>query len=339
MMDMHPLVLGYLDDVCRQVKARELRKEIKQELASHLDELMELKREQGHDDNAAARWAIAQMGDTASVAQGLNQVHKPRIPWAMLGCLVLLITIALVTMYAVQLSYAADQRKIMTGIDLFLRQAVYMVAGLVVLFALSRFHYRRLLNFSWTLYSGTVALLLSVFMWGPRTNGISYLRLGPITMDVVGVSPYLLIVAAAGLLYRQKESTWKVLLHAVLFSVIPMLLYAIVPSVSELAIYAFAYALLLYASGCGWRWLIPHAFVFALILAMITLFSRFGRERFAAFFHRHEVPMDAGYMYIQIDEAVRSAGWWGHGFASVTQRLPYIHSDIIFTYIVSLALH
>jgi nicotinamide riboside kinase len=44
MMDKHPLIRDYVDDICRQVKARELRKEFKEELAGHLDELLELRR-------------------------------------------------------------------------------------------------------------------------------------------------------------------------------------------------------------------------------------------------------------------------------------------------------
>lgn len=333
MMNVHPLVQQYVNDVCRQVKARELRKDIKEELESHLEELIGFKQAQGLDDDAAVHWAIAQMGDKCLVAKGLNQVHKPRIPWAMLGSLVLLLTIALVTMYAVELSYKAAS-SIMGGIQLFVRQAAYMAAGLVVLLGLSRIHYRTLLNFTWTLYGVTIVLMLIVFIWGPQVNGAtSSIRLGPITLDVMGISPYLFIVSAAGLLYQRQESWRVVLWHTVLFTMVPLVLFAASPSFSNLVIYAFAYALFLYVSRCGWRWLVPHVFIVTMLFILFVLLNRHSRERLA-FFYRHEVSADAGYIYIQIDEAVRSAGWWGHGFASVTKRLPLIHSDTIFTYIV-----
>lgn len=333
-MNVHPLVEEYVDDICRQVRAKELRKDIREELTGHLEELMESKRAQGLDDSEVAQWAITQMGDAHSVAKGLNQVHKPRIPWSILGSLALLLMIALVAMYTVDLSYKAAQVKY-GEMDLFVRQAINMGVGLVVLFGLSRIHYRKLLNFSWVLYCGTIVLMLAAFTWGPQINGMSgYLLMGPITFDVIGISPYLLIVSAAGFLYQRRENWKAVFWHTALFTLAPLILYATAPSFSNFVIYALGYMLFLYISKCGWKWVVPHAFIFSTLLLIFTLHTQHGRYRIAAFFHRYEFPMDAGYMYIQIDEAVRSAGWWGHGFASVTQKLPYIHTETVFTYMV-----
>ncbi|UUZ91293.1 permease prefix domain 1-containing protein [Paenibacillus sp. P25] len=199
-MDKHPLVIDYVSDVCRQVKAKELRKDIREELISHLEELMQFKRDQGLSDDEAAQWAIEQMGDTYSVAKGLNQVHKPRIPWTILGSLALLFMITLVSMYAVDLGYRAN-----LGFEFnyfFKRQTFYIAIGLIALFGLSRIHYKRLLHYSWWLYGGTVVLMWAAFVWGPRVNGSVYLAIGSFALNIMGIGTYCLIVSAAGILYQ-----------------------------------------------------------------------------------------------------------------------------------------
>lgn len=57
-------------------------------------------------------------------------------------------------------------------------------------------------------------------------------------------------------------------------------------------------------------------------------------QRLMNFWDRYNDPQGGGYMYIQIGEAIRTAGWWGHGLASVNSRLPMIHSDTLFTYLI-----
>ncbi|WP_026326422.1 FtsW/RodA/SpoVE family cell cycle protein [Paenibacillus ginsengihumi] len=333
MMDRHPLLQDYIRDVGRQIKARELRKEITQEIAGHLDDLMDRGRQQGHDDDAAARFAIAQMGDAAAVAQGLNRVHKPRVPWGMLCCLALLAAIALIAMYAVQLSYDAGSRG--AG-RLFFKHAVFTTAGIMAFFIISRLPYRKLIHFSWMLYIGTLALVLATYFWGVQLNGTrTHFHLGTLLVDAQAISPYLFIISAAGMLYWHKDKAgWRTAaLHTAMFSAVPMLYYMAVSSLHDLLVFAAAYALLMYVSRMGWRWLAPHALLSACLLGGYG-FSRDGQRRLTGFLYPHEDPRGAGYMYLQVKDAIQSAGWLGRGFDSIVEKLPYVQADAIFTYIV-----
>jgi len=332
MREAHPLVKRYVEEVCGQIKAKEARADIREEIASHLEDLIESRRAEGAEDDAAALWAIGRMGDASSVAEGLNRVHKPRTPWAMLGALAMLAAIALLAMYAVELSYAAGRQRL-SGV--FERHTAYMGAGFLVLWSLSRLPYTILLRLSRLSYGATVALLMSVLLWGERINGAAgYIFLGPIRIDVVEASLYLFLVSSAGALYRRRDTWGAVALHLVAYSVVPLALYALLPSYSSAVLYAAANILFLSLSRCGWRWIVPHAASVAAAGVLYLLMSRHGLDRLRAFLHRYSVPDDAGYMYIQIDRAIRSAGWRGHGFGSVNTNLPYIHSDTIFTYLV-----
>jgi cell division protein FtsW (lipid II flippase) len=331
MKKMHPLLQEYVDYVSGRVKARELREDIKEEIAGHLEELMEYKCAQGWSDDAAAEWAVDQMGSSESVVKGLNRVHKPRIPWALLSCLLVLLAVALVIMYAVQLSYAAGSHLMAAG-NLFANQAIYMAVGLAALFVISRFNYRLILRMWKILYGGTVAFLIAGIFFEPRINGLpGFLHLGPLSwVNFLEVSLFTFIVSAAGFLYQRKVGALQ---HLFLFTAVPLFLYASAPSFAAVLQYAVSYVLLLCFSRCGLKWVIPHT-VSSIFVLVVFLFSAYGGDRLTAFLFPYKDQNGAGYNYVQIDEAIRSAGWWGHGFASVTERLPFIHSDNVFTYII-----
>lgn len=210
-----------------------------------------------------------------------------------------------------------------------------MLIGLSTLVVLSKLHYRILLNLSHLLYIGTVVLMIGVILSGPQINGsISYLVLGPISIDVMELSLYLFIVSAVGLLYR-RQNTWKTVLYYFIFlGVVPLFLYAAAHSLSNMVTYAFSYVVLLIFSGCSWRWVAPNTFMFTVTIGFFNLFTERGLNRLEAFLYRYKNPNGAGYTYIQIDEAVRSAGWWGHGFSAISQKLPLIHSDMVFTFML-----
>ncbi|MFM9279906.1 FtsW/RodA/SpoVE family cell cycle protein [Paenibacillus jiagnxiensis] len=334
MKKLHPTLQDYVNHVSGQVKARELREDIKEEIAGHLEELMEHKLAQGLDDDTAAQWAITQMGSTESVAKGLNQVHKPRIPWGMLSYLILLLVVALVSMYAIDLSYAAGSSR--TAETSFLeKQAVFMGIGLVVLFMLSRLHYRLLLSMWKLIYGGAVVCLIAGIYFGPRVNGMpGFFNLGPLSaVNFLEVSLFAFIVSAAGFLHQREESWKAVFYHLVIFTAVPLFLYASAHSFATVLQYAVSYLLLLCFSRFGLKWLLPHI-LFSIFVLVLFSFSSYSRERLAAFFLPYNDQNGAGYNYVQIDEAIHSAGWWGHGFASVMNRLPFIHSDNVFTYIV-----
>ncbi|MFB5678381.1 FtsW/RodA/SpoVE family cell cycle protein [Paenibacillus terreus] len=333
MKKLHPLLQQYVDHVSGQVKARELREDIKEEIAGHLEGLMEHKLAQGLDDDAAAQWAIAQMGSTESVAKGLNQVHRPRIPWGMLSYLILLLAVALVSMYAIDLSYAAISSS-MAEISFLEKQAVFMAIGLVVLFVLSRLQYRLLLHMWKVLYGGTIVCLIVGIYSGSRLNGThSFFNLGPLSVNFLEVSLFTFIVSAAGFLYQRNESWKAVFYHLVMFSAVPLILYTSAHSFATVLQYVISYLLLLIFSRCSLKWMIPHM-LFSICALIFFSFSEYGRERLAAFLFPFKDQEGTGFFYIQIGEAVRSAGWWGHGFASVAGKLPYIYSNNVFTYII-----
>ncbi|MEG6590943.1 FtsW/RodA/SpoVE family cell cycle protein [Paenibacillus barengoltzii] len=243
----------------------------------------------------------------------------------MLGFLGLMLTLALLAMYAVQLGYQDG---------LFVRQAIYMASGLVVMFFISRVHHQRLYRHSWMIFGLSTALILAAQFWGSQINGARSYIFGGIS--VTALCPYLFIIAAAGLLSRVEkyEGYGKVVGKIILLGVLPLLLFVSIPSSASLLLYAATFAFMLAISRYARPWAAAYlAFVAAAFLLPLLLSERV-QDRLLGFLLRQRDPNGAGYLYRQIDEAVRSAGWNGHGFGSPMKTLPYIHSDHIFTYLI-----
>ncbi|WP_282938838.1 FtsW/RodA/SpoVE family cell cycle protein [Paenibacillus sp. RC67] len=332
--DNHPLIDDYLASVVRQVKARELHKDIRQEIADHLEELVSLKLEEGSSEEDAARWAVSQMGEPSAVGAELNKVHKPRIPWGLIGWVTVLLLISFVAMYAVELSYAGKHRA-GSEIPFLLKKLEFTAIGLVAMIALLFFDYRRMLHYSWFIYAGTVLISIGTAVFGRQVNGMkAYISLGPIQLDWMTTSVYLFIIAAAGLLHNRDlspRSTWKQ--HLLLLG-IPTLLYMLGPSLSSILLYVVSYLIVLYSATKRLRdILLPVGMLVAFFVTLVGLSGNAVR-RLSAFWGPYADPDGAGYMYIQMNQAIRSAGWWGHGLGAVNTRLPEIHTDHLFTYLV-----
>jgi cell division protein FtsW (lipid II flippase) len=62
--------------------------------------------------------------------------------------------------------------------------------------------------------------------------------------------------------------------------------------------------------------------------------SPYQLERLLTYMNPYGDPQGNGYMTVQSIAAIQSAGWWGHGFASVLRTLPVIESEMLFTYII-----
>ncbi|MBE1447067.1 FtsW/RodA/SpoVE family cell cycle protein [Paenibacillus sp. OAS669] len=331
--DNHPIIDDYLDSVIRLVKARELHKDIRREIADHLEELVSLKREEGSSEEEAARWAVRQMGEPSVVGSELNKVHKPRIPWGLIGWVAVWLIFSFVAMYAVELSYAGMERR--SYIPFLLKKVEFTAIGLIPMVLLLFFDYRRILKYSWGIYIGTAVISLITVLSGRQINGMkAYISLGPIQLDWISISIYLFIIAAAGILSSMdssQRSGWK---QYLLLLVVPTYLYLMSPSVSSIILYVCSYLILLYFVTKSWRVVLTPILLFGAFVVVILWISEYRLDRLTAFLNPYSDPEGAGYMYMQISQAIRSAGWWGHGLGAVNIRLPEIHTDNLFTYLI-----
>src|SRR5690606_38985467 len=188
----HPLVAAYLEEVCSHVKAKDVHNDIASELLGHLlervEDLMEL--EQLGEEEAIAS-AVRGMGDAREVGIGLNAAHKPKTEWRVVVIFAAMFLIAVVALFALPAGFIDMTTKL-----------IIVLAGLLFMVAAYFGNYQKLARWSWLLYVITVVAMFYTLLFGTQINGLKqWLSIGPINVNLGEVSPYLLIVAIAGILY------------------------------------------------------------------------------------------------------------------------------------------
>lgn len=323
-------ILAYINDVCSQIKFREIHQEIKLELKNHLQEIVEEYISQGLSENEAVNKAIAQMGSADIVGKQLNKVHKPKPEWSILTLSLIFVSLGLLAMYFMEKQGLFTS----THIPLFTRSLVYTIIGAVIVTGLYLFDYRKLEPYSKYMYIGTVLILVMLILTGQRINGKLYFSMGPIYIDIVEISPLLFSIALAGLLNKWNWNEPKKLLQGMLLCLVPLVLILASHSFSAGVIYSITCITLMIVSGARHRnLLLLIGSVLCVIIAPI-ISTPYKLQRFIAFFNHYKESLDgSGWINIQLSKLINSSGFYGQGFTLNTKFMPDIHTDFIFTYI------
>jgi len=333
MLATHPSVAAYLEEVCSHVKAKDVHNDIVSELLGHLlervEDLMEL--EQMGEEEAVAS-AVRGMGDAREVGIGLNAAHKPKTEWSVVVIFAVMFLLAVVALFAMPAGYINFTTKL-----------VIVLAGLLFMVAAYFGNYQKLARWSWWLYAITIAVMYYSLLFGTQINGLKqWISIGPINVNLGEVSPYLLIVAIAGILYidrtksrsTQLMSSVKIMAQLVAFILLPMLAYMLTPTMINLAVYTFGIFVLLIVYG-RWRFILAAAGT--LITGMVLLLSFNGGQlhyikfRLTAMFSNDP---HANYQALRSVEAIQAGGLWGQGIGVPNPKLPFIYSEMMYAYLV-----
>ncbi|MDQ7791298.1 MAG: FtsW/RodA/SpoVE family cell cycle protein [Clostridia bacterium] len=324
-------VQDYLDNVCSRIKCRDVHPQIKLEILVHIEDNVKHLTEKGLTESQALEQALKQMGDPVILGRQLHRAHKPRMEWSLLLLVGSLVSFGLFTLYAIEANGLLDHTP---STLIFTRSLIYTLIGLVVLVGITVVDYRRVLPFSGHMFAAALLLLTVTALFGLHTGGKNWLNLGVITIDFVGVAPYFLIIALAGIFTRWSWETAAGLLKAVFLLTLPILLMINNVNMASVALYTVAFVMLMVVSGAGWRDVLLVT-ALPLVVLLVALFSLPHRlECLTAFLFPSKDPLGSGYLHLQLVEAMRSAGLWGQGFDLPKLFLPGVHSEFVFTYIV-----
>ena len=124
-------IQDYINEVCSQVRFKKVHQEIKLELETHFQEIVEEYLEQGFSEEEAIDKAISQMGDANLIGKQLNKVHKPKPEWSILLLSLLFINIGLLAMYFIQ-----KQELLTNGMRLFEKSLLFSFISLISIVSL-----------------------------------------------------------------------------------------------------------------------------------------------------------------------------------------------------------
>jgi len=320
----------YIQQVCNQIRNKEMHASISQELQGHLEEKIEEYQSTGLTEEDAIDKAIADMGDPIQVGKHLHQAHKPRMEWSVIALVAVLIGFGLLVMYSL------SQSQTDAG-HLFTNKVVGILLGLGLFIALLFFDYRKLQPYSLYLYLGIVLCMLLTLPFGTTVNGRPmYLNLGFLFVNVYGMCSVLLILSMAGMFAAWNWEKRKTLLWAALVFLVPFIFLIASNHAFEAFLILAGFLVLMAASPAPRRSVLE---LFGVLFVAITgvaflMIKQYQLHRILSFLDPHADPNGTGYTLLQSLKALQEAGLWGHGFGASLNTLPGTEAELVFAYIV-----
>ncbi len=222
-----------------------------------------------------------------------------------------------------------------------LRQAIYLVAGLVGMFALAFIDYRVYSTLRWPIWVFTIAILAIVSVIGLETHGVvRWIDLRVFLFQPSELSKLLLILVVAKYMSdHEKEMTrWRVLALSLVFVAVPLVLVYLQPDLGTAIVIAATWGVMALAAGMKLRDVLIILAIGAVAAPLIWANLRpYQQDRILTFIDPERDPLGAGYNVTQARIAIGSGGLYGSGFCSGTQsQLRFLRirqTDFIFSVI------
>ena len=260
------------------------------------------------------------------------------IPFLIL--LLLLLGVGLVMLYSA--SYAQSQYD--TGYTVSTRylqkQGACAIIGLAAMAGLSRIPPKFWLKAAWPLYGVSIALLLSVLLFGQSVNGAKrWINIAGIQFQPSEVAKFTLILLFArltkGFGRSAKEFRYGVLGFggALLGILIPL---ALEKHLSAILLMGMVAVVMMYVAGTSPKWLLAGAGAAVVFVVVYVSLMGYAGDRVTAWLHPEQDPGDTGYQILQSLYAIGSGGLFGRGFGKSRQKylyLPFQYNDYIFAII------
>jgi rod shape determining protein RodA len=251
----------------------------------------------------------------------------PRFDWMLLLVILGLAGFGLLTLFA-----AVHQG----GIGLWQRQVVYWLLGLAIFTAVCLIPIRLLALMTWPAYIvALLALMLVPILGDVQLGARRWLNFGLFNFQPSELMKWALMLLLAHWFASRHAGSFRDLLMALLFAVVPAGMIVIQPDLGTTLLLLSSAAAMIFAAGLPWRW----AF-YGIGAALVSLpllwhhMHTYQKQRILSFLHPEADPLGAGYHVIQSTIAIGSGGIFGKGYLQGTQArlhfLPEQHTDFIF---------
>jgi len=229
-----------------------------------------------------------------------------------------------------------------------LRQAMWLVGGLIGMFALMKLDYHKLREPA-VVYSVICAVLLmlvlALFMSKSHATH-RWIRFGPVGIQPSELAKLGAILYLAWFLDLRRRAATRLdfraddLTQTILPAVAPVLvcvaLILMQPDLGTSVDIVLIMTAILFVAGLSWKWLGVGAAVAAPILFVLIAFVSYRAVRVLSFLHPESDPQGAGFQLMQSLIAVGSGGFSGVGLMESKQKLfflPEAHTDFIYAVI------
>src|SRR4029077_15116885 len=229
-----------------------------------------------------------------------------------------------------------------------LRQAIWLVIGLVGMFVLMRTDYRKLREPA-IVYSVVCAVLLMLVgtLFLDKSHATHrWIKLGPANIQPSELAKLAVILYLAWFLDLKrrgkasmefcKEDFLQTILPAAGPILVCVVLILLQPDLGTSVDIVLISAAVLFVAGLSWKWLATGGVAALPILYLLITHVSYRQARLMAFLDPGSDPQGAGFQLLQSLIAVGSGGFTGVGLMESKQKLFYLpeaHTDFIFAVI------
>jgi rod shape determining protein RodA len=265
------------------------------------------------------------------------------IDGVMLGAAVGLIAFSVFTL-------ATSTREEIAGRPLFFveRQALYAVAGIALMIAISRIDYTRLRDLRLTIYAAMVGSIALVLLVGTAVRGSNrWINLPFFQFEPSELAKVLLCVSLAAFVYERIRRPFGLRQTVTLLGLglAPAALVFLQPDLGTGIVLVAIALTILFVSGIPWQHFAAIGAAAALIAggayaagsaAGVSFLHGYQQDRLTAFLHPSDDPKDASYQVNQAVIAVGSGEEVGRGNQATQTELLFLperHTDFIYAVI------
>lgn len=339
---MNNKVTDFLDSVCVYIRFKAAHKDIRDELAQHIDDLQNKYLEQGHTVEQALDLAIAAMGDCAEIGKRLNKQHQPQIEWSLIGL------VSFIAIIGVIIMFTSSQAEKVWEVN-FARFLLFAFIGIVVCTALCVFDYRKLRQAAWPIYLIAMGLLALYMLFGYRYM-FGFLRIGPYVVSVNYII-LLLSLAFAGFIDRYRDMGLSAVIKLAALAIISVMPVLLLPGLSFGGILLICYMTLFLTAVLknhfggnkkAHRMLLGGVGLFIAISYLVaSVGTSYQFSRLNAFLSRGAAdPSGIGYQHVMADAWLAASNWFGeasttiNGFG-VAEALPAATTDFVLVNVIA----
>jgi rod shape determining protein RodA len=226
-----------------------------------------------------------------------------------------------------------------------LRQGIYVGAGLLIMYAVSRLDYSRLRELKFVVYGAMVSSIVLVFALASATRGskrwieLPFFRFQPSELGKV----LLILAVAAFICDRMRRFDRDTTARVLLISLLPAMLVMAQPDLGTSLVYIVGTLALLFVAGAPWRHFAAMGVLGAIAVTLtlvalpavgVQVLQPYQVDRLTSFLNPSGNPGEEGYQQQQSKIAIGSGEKTGRGVEQATQTslnfLPEHHTDFIF---------
>lgn len=318
----------YINTVCKLIKNKKVHPEIKEELLTHINDIIEDYLEIGISLEDATTKALTQMGNAEIIGYDFNKIHKSNSDLLLLIMTTFLIFFGFLNTVFLQFNN-------IYSINYFSKLLLFLGVSILLSLCILKLDYRILKKYSNKLYILSIILLLFTLYFSSPVNGLKrWLVIGSFSIDILSITPVLLIIALAGIFDNYDWNKKNSLLKGLTLVFIPIILFICLPSLSTIIIYLISALTIMHLSGFKLKYLIILSGALSSVFLAFILSSDYRVRRFFIFLNPEKDIDNTGWIYNQLNTLRNSAGLLGNGSNINNLSIPDSNMEFALTSII-----